>query len=400
MSEKIEKLTAEQEARLPEFVEKWTQIGLCTGPADRPRAEKAVREIYARAGLAGPAKIVWCGSPLSLGLTRAIIDRRSGEIVPRASEFISEGVWASVGASVEDSGDTVAGYCFKTHIDKVLTKVLNDIQARVSPTVWRAVAAEVADNVWDNVADVVSIWDSINAVVAKGVWDREGLRIGWGDSFDAQIDGQHATRLLAQYRYFHDVLGLTAETEKLSGHWELAQSAGPVLPHQNICWISERRHILACDDDGLLHSLAGPACAYPDGFAIHAIHGVRVPAFVVGRPHEITVAKIDDEENAEVRRVMIERYRLGEEICGAAAYMRDGGGERLDSDEKFGTLWRRDLPDDEPIIMLEVVNATRELDGTFKHYWLRVPPHITTAREAAAWTFDQSPEDYRPIIET
>ena len=75
-------------------------------------------------------------------------------------------------------------------------------------------------------------------------------------------------------------------------------------------------------------------------------------------------------------------------------------GKRVDHDEKFGTLWRRELSDDEPIVMLEVVNATRERDGSSKHYWLRVPPTMTTAREAAAWTFDRAPEDYAPSIET
>jgi hypothetical protein len=41
----IEKLTDEQIARFPEFVERWTKIGLCTDPADRPRVEAAIREM-------------------------------------------------------------------------------------------------------------------------------------------------------------------------------------------------------------------------------------------------------------------------------------------------------------------------------------------------------------------
>jgi hypothetical protein len=85
----------------------------------------------------------------------------------------------------------------------------------------------------------------------------------------------------------------------------------------------------------------------------------------------ITIARIDQETNAEVRRVMIERYRHGEEIHGVAAFTRDAGGERLDHDECYGTLWRRNIPNDEPIVMIEVVNRTREPDGRFKHYWLR-----------------------------
>lgn len=36
MPVKINSLTPEQIARFPEFVKRWTDIGLCTDPADRP----------------------------------------------------------------------------------------------------------------------------------------------------------------------------------------------------------------------------------------------------------------------------------------------------------------------------------------------------------------------------
>ena len=94
---KIEKLTAAQIARFPEFVERWTKIGLCTDPADRQQAEQAIRLMYQAGGLNPPRKIVWCGSPLSQGLTRAIIVDRNLMLNMGAS------VWASVGASVRAS---------------------------------------------------------------------------------------------------------------------------------------------------------------------------------------------------------------------------------------------------------------------------------------------------------
>jgi hypothetical protein len=43
---RIETLTPEQIARFDEFRDRWTQIGLCTEPADRPRAEAAIRDMY------------------------------------------------------------------------------------------------------------------------------------------------------------------------------------------------------------------------------------------------------------------------------------------------------------------------------------------------------------------
>ena len=93
----IESLTAEQTARFGEFIEKWTRIGLCTDPADRPRAEAGVCKAYEIAGLAPPERIVWCGSPMSMGLTRAIV---FGLKEPSVGASVGESVWASVGASV------------------------------------------------------------------------------------------------------------------------------------------------------------------------------------------------------------------------------------------------------------------------------------------------------------
>jgi hypothetical protein len=62
----IESLTPEQEAQYDKYVEIWTDHGLCTEPADRPRAEAAINKMYECGGLPPPKKIIWCGSPLSM----------------------------------------------------------------------------------------------------------------------------------------------------------------------------------------------------------------------------------------------------------------------------------------------------------------------------------------------
>jgi len=50
--------------------------------------------------------------------------------------------------------------------------------------------------------------------------------------------------------------------------------------------------------------------------------------------------------------------------------------------------------------MVEVINRTSEPDGSFKHHFLCVPPHLSTAHEAVAWTFGMSASEYRPELET
>ncbi len=43
MKKKIETLTESQKSKLPEYIEKWTKIGLSTEPANRQKAEEGVR---------------------------------------------------------------------------------------------------------------------------------------------------------------------------------------------------------------------------------------------------------------------------------------------------------------------------------------------------------------------
>ena len=279
MAKKIGNLTPDQIARFPEFVRRWTDIGLSTEPADRPCAEAAIRDMYRCAGLEPPQKIVWCGSPLSQGITRAIIldKKRAG-----VGASVRASVGASVRASVRDSVWDSVG-------DSVWDSVWDSVRDSVGASVW--------DSVWDSVGASVrdSVGDSVRASVRDSVWDSVGASVG--DS----VYGQHDADWLAFYRYFFEVLGLQRQTKKLTGLWSLAEAAGWALPHKNICWVSERHHILQRDGRGRLHSLVGPACAFPDGWAIYAVNGVRVPAHWVENRDTLDPAEVLKAQNVEQR---------------------------------------------------------------------------------------------------
>src|SRR3972149_11675993 len=107
----LTKLTKEQKNKFSEYREKWIKIGLCTDPADRPTAEKAIVESYKLAGLDPPEKIVWCGSPLSMGITRAVILENNSE--------------KSVGDSV---GDSVRDSVRNSVVNSVMISVLDSVE--------------------------------------------------------------------------------------------------------------------------------------------------------------------------------------------------------------------------------------------------------------------------------
>jgi hypothetical protein len=76
-------------------------------------------------------------------------------------------------------------------------------------------------------------------------------------------------------------------------------------------------------------------------------------------------------------------------------------GKLVDQDTRYGTLWRLEATaNSEPIVVVEVVDATVGKNGRRKQYFLGVPPFVTSAREAVAWTFDVPPDRYEPQVET
>lgn len=60
----IDKLTPAQEAKIPEYRERFLKMGLDTKPANRPEAEKAIKDYYKLLKLAEP-RIIWEQSPMA-----------------------------------------------------------------------------------------------------------------------------------------------------------------------------------------------------------------------------------------------------------------------------------------------------------------------------------------------
>ena len=120
-------------------------------------------------------------------------------------------------------------------------------------------------------------------------------------------------------------------------------------------------------------------------------NGVNVTGQVAFHPETLTVRQALHEENAELRRVMLERI-------GTEQFVAEAQPEELDADTDAGgprRLLRVAIPESEPLVALQVRDPS-----TGRQYLLRVPPQITTCRRAAAWIAGfENPQDYEPVME-
>jgi hypothetical protein len=328
--------------------ESWLAVGLATGPADRSEAEQAVRTAYRLAGVPEPERCEWHGSPRAGALTaaRLVEAKETGKSV---RPQVRTRPWAAAREA---------------------------LSGRLGPTGWPEHWTATAARNWQLLTDrlVTPVRTRLEAEFAEEPAARMAM-------LDA-VHGQHDAAWLPAFEDSPDLAGLAA----------VARTAGWWWPYERVAILTERPVAVHRDNLGRLHHGEGPALSYPDGWSMHAWRGMPIPAEVAARLPALTTEEIRAETNAEMRRVMVEYF-------GYERYLHETGATRVQEDE-CGILWRADMPGDEPLVMVQVLNSTPEPDGTSRTYFLRVPPGMETAREAVAWTFGLIPEEYAPRIQT
>ena len=136
------------------------------------------------------------------------------------------------------------------------------------------------------------------------------------------------------------------------------------------------------EDPERFHCTDGPAIEYRDGWKDYYLEGIRVPSWVVTNPELLTVESISNERNAEVRRVLREKYGEGQ-------FLFDSGAKIIDVDTK--DVSKVDFTESRavPRMLVEVgKGVTREkflvgTDGsTGRVYYMLVPLEVRTCEQA------------------
>ena len=364
---RLTELTSQQLSRISGYVADRSRVN--STAADRLLAEKAVVDVYAAGGLAPPERIEWAASPLEL-----------------ARDWLAKGGRRRAGPNVRDK--------FTGLIDAARNRVFNAVVAAIWDTAERGTANPRANTTSLGVR---------NAVVGNA--DR--IKIGW--RFDAQsLFGRGERRAafrdcswslidaldhhLPAYRYLGDAAGLARDTRHVEALWTLSATTGWIIPHARICWLSDLPVQIATDPTGRLHNGIGAALKYADGASVYAWKGIAVPDWIIERRDLLTVRAIDRQTNPWVRRCMVE-------VLTPERYIAMGGATCVNRDAT-GKLWRRQWwgPGDDTWVAVEVINGSPEPDGTFKRYYLQVPPTVRTAREAVAWTYGLTDSQYANLV--
>jgi hypothetical protein len=242
---------------------------------------------------------------------------------------------------------------------------------------------------WPFASRIASLVSDLRARLPR-VPGRDPLRRTVKESIVAPVGAAAADRLGLFWRGQHDVDWVRHVWEP-SPWVTLARTCGWWWPAEDRCVVVDRPAVLrvepGVDDDWRLHSADGPSVVYRDGWAVHAWHGTRVPAWVFDSP---TVDRINAESNVEVRRCAVER--IGWDTFIAEAGLRLVGCSP-DPGNPGAELRLYDLPWTATRVLL-AVNGSVERDGTRRRYGLRVPDWLEDPLEAAGWTYGLTGAQY------
>jgi hypothetical protein len=204
-------LTAEQTAALGDYRARWAAVRRSIAPADRGTAERAVRLAYRAAGLAPPARIVWCDGPHALAgrispedgrnVRFRLVDRLRRRAASRVETRVHRKVLAAIDSAVNPADPLVAAAA------EAVTRSVPELHLSMLGHLRRT---------------GLSFSGLIQAFVAPR-------------GFSSCAAGPYDLSWLGVYDYLRDVLGLRAETKPLRGLIRLATSVGWLGPYEHTC---------------------------------------------------------------------------------------------------------------------------------------------------------------------
>jgi hypothetical protein len=311
------------------------------------------------------------------------------ELTPEQKERIPEWTekWIKIGLSCEPADFDRAEAAVLKCYDLIEAPRPQKVLRVASP--WAAIYQGAVENVKINKNTDKPDPKDVNAYIQDNWINYRGAQL-WASWF-------------SYVTYFRDVCNWENDAlENFKLDEEIGLSCGFVWWSDNVVAIGDRPLKVTRDGGNRLHNEDGMALEYRDGWGVYAWHGYRIPTthhWIIKEKDKITPDAIEKEQNAELRRIMLE-------IHGYEKYLSQRKAKEIATDELHGK--KRRLLEfklaGEPVRVVEVINGTQEPDGSYRKFILgcvrqdgRYPD---TPHEAVAWSYGISADVYKEAVRT
>ncbi|HEY1244339.1 MAG TPA: hypothetical protein VGF29_05855 [Hyphomicrobiaceae bacterium] len=345
---RIEKLTPEQADGLIVFREAERRLALSVDPIDHDRARASVRTLYAAAGQPEPRVVFVFTSPMLCLLARAVLRTAlpRDQLRVQLRDQLMDQLGAQLGVQLRDQlGGQLVGQ-------------LRD---------------QLRDQLEAQLGDQLHEWDGL---WFSGGWDAFWLAFyEFGRRSGVRYAQRTQERFVAYQRY--------------------SRECGVAFLYAGAAFVSDRPERMSFDAARRLHAIDGPALRYRDGYSLYAWKGQRIPAEYIEQRATRSAADVLNEQNAEMRRILMEIYV---DVHGPRAMLAAMDAKLIAEDTEHGRPRR--LYDIRGHRYLAVVNGSLEPDGSRREFLLGAHPEAATPHEAVAASYARPAGRFREAVRT
>lgn len=414
---RTKQLNPKQEALIPAIRQKWRAIAFPPEPVNRQKAEEAVKAAYKLIGKKEP-EIIFFDSPyaalktileqLVQQLDKQLVSRLENQLLSQIeNELESElarQLVSQLAISLKKQLEKQLGSPLCSYLDSELHNLLDsqwvsrlDSQLKHRLEDQRLIQLVRQQEIQLNSQLVRHMVSQLNSRMQKPKAKKILTRL------EKLLENQRSSQLVSRLgnllgrplfysNCIHSELWasnggwLDFCISILSGNhdpkkWQIFQSlvsnCGWIFPFENTCILCSRPIQLSFDSQHLLHAEGEYAILFADGYSLYFNHGVVLPIkYGQVHPHQWRAMWILEEENAELRRILIQEIGY-ERIC------QELNAIELDSWREYSLLKIDRLIDDvdgQPIYLIKMI-----CPSTGFIHALRVPPYMQSARQAISW---------------
>lgn len=398
----ITSLTPEQEAKMQEYVDRYVAIGWCCDPIDREAVQPYMNEFYPKILNRRKPLAMSADSPLQAWHRTTVVSFLELRLLNHIRSMIGDTPDPLEYDSATDSDIKYNRFIqaemeenFPKYIDTVMLHLISEL----SECEKKGVQMQLFDTPLekDKLTKLKSAYNGRIRSGLKKMWKAEREEWMAGIVKDMKeytknpavvfpyITGAFDSNFFGLYDFMRDEVGVTGYPE-LYDLYRGVMNFGPIYTLENVCIVSDRPRVkIFVDDRHRLHNEDGPAVQYCDGYKIYSVGGVRVPEYVIETPEKITLNDIQDEQNQEVKRIMIDKY-------GTDKWLKDMGAKTIDQATEGGGFLTE--------LLLAVHGNQRQAfykcmcPSTGREYCLEVPPDTKSCREASQYLSDGKDAEY------
>jgi len=360
----IQDLNPGQWAKVPVYLNKWLAVGKRTATVDRDKAKSAVHFLYEKIlKIDKPKFTIFLDSPMACQLAANLMNN-GNQLDNQLSDQLSVQLGSQLGS-----------------------QLWNQLGNQLSVQLGSQLRSQLCDQLWNQLSDQLSV--QLDNQLRNQLWNQLSVQLG-DQLYDQKLQYLSYAPTLwlwPGWAGFYDFLLNEVFQEKqndfllfseLCQHW---QQVHYYLLFPQISFISDFPREINLNGVRLHHETQG-ALVYRDNYAIHALNGIRVPAWAIETPKdEIDPKKVLELTSTEQRSAIMRHI-------GLAKFLKDLNAEEIDSLKEY-RLYYLNVENQKigPYLYMTCPSSGRKfLEGVGdSQKYESIDPTIKTVKDALHW---------------